>query len=853
MSDAGADTGYTGDARDTGDTGDDASKRAWLAGQVKTFVGRRGDYKAFAQALEEVLERAVARHAPLAIVQTRVKSVASFAEKALRKAAAARRDPAEDFTDLCGARVIARTAAHVDAISEFIEGHFRIDWENTIDVRQRLKPSEFGYRSIHYIVSFERGRFPTADVDLEIPEALLEMPNPRAEVQVRTIFEHGWADTTHDLFYKGDFEMPEVWQREFAALAAMLEQADQAVARIEDGLRIYRTSYGAYMSDEEIRHELDLLDAVSAQDPGNPELASRIGRLAVAVGDWGRAVDALSPHADNGGAGVLRDLGVATCKLNATRPKSRPYRAGQRLLERAVSANPRDLDALCSLAGTWKGIDDEKSRELYARAFQSDPADPYALENYLGSEATATGDLDAVRGLEPAIDEALVRCGRQADAGVNLPWAYFSSGALDLFAGRPYRALWAYAKAVELTTAAFMIETALRTLDRLDAIESKPAGLEWCRRLLKVGLAARFGDEDAGAKALREIRATASGDPAELEAPVVIVAGGCDPSFEPEMRGYRDLMARGFDGFEGTVISGGTRQGVSGLVGGLGAAAKGSLKTVGYLPGMIPSDATLDTRYAVVRRTDGSGFSPLEPLQNWIDIVASGIDPADVKVLGVNGGLIAATEYRLALALGALVGVLEGSGREAARLLADEDWSGSPGLVRLPADPMTLRGFLGLGRVSMDPDVRNALACAIHERHRETRLSRLAESDPAAVSWDDLGEDFRDSSRRQADDIAAKLAHIGYEIRPAGDGPAPSVKLKKGEVELLAEMEHGRWNAERLAAGWRLAAERDPAAKKSPYLVAWSELPEEIREWDRRTVRAIPEFLRSVGLEIRKA
>ena len=50
---------------------------------------------------------------------------------------------------------------------------------------------------------------------------------------------------------------------------------------------------------------------------------------------------------------------------------------------------------------------------------------------------------------------------------------------------------------------------------------------------------------------------------------------------------------------------------------------------------------------------------PLEPLRNWQDILASGINPKDVKLVGVNGGKISALEYRIALSLGARVGIIK--------------------------------------------------------------------------------------------------------------------------------------------------------------------------------------------------
>ena len=53
-----------------------------------------------------------------------------------------------------------------------------------------------------------------------------------------------------------------------------------------------------------------------------------------------------------------------------------------------------------------------------------------------------------------------------------------------------------------------------------------------------------------------------------------------------------------------------------------------------------------------------------------------------------------AFEYRLALMLGASVGVIESSGREVARLFKDPDWSHSKTLWRLVADEKEIKTFI---------------------------------------------------------------------------------------------------------------------------------------------------------------
>ena len=60
--------------------------------------------------------------------------------------------------------------------------------------------------------------------------------------------------------------------------------------------------------------------------------------------------------------------------------------------------------------------------------------------------------------------------------------------------------------------------------------------------------------------------------------------------------------------------------------------------------------------------------------------------------------------------------------------------------------------------------------------------------------------------------------------------------------------EHERWNEERRRDGWAWAVER----KRTPHLVPQSELPDEVKDYDRETVRDIPAYLTNVGPEVRR-
>jgi hypothetical protein len=143
---------------------------------------------------------------------------------------------------------------------------------------------------------------------------------------------------------------------------------------------------------------------------------------------------------------------------------------------------------------------------------------------------------------------------------------------------------------------------------------------------------------------------------------------------------------------------------------------------------------------------------------------------------------------------------------------------------------------------------REILAKAIHERYRKDNAGKRAAKDPAMAGWAALDEGLKESNRRQADHIPAKLKAVGCDFAPAS-GQASPAKFAAAEVETMARLEHERWVAEKHLAGFTAGA-RDNAAKTSPYLVPWDELDEKIRDIDRQAVREIPELLASAGFEI---
>ncbi len=137
------------------------------------------------------------------------------------------------------------------------------------------------------------------------------------------------------------------------------------------------------------------------------------------------------------------------------------------------------------------------------------------------------------------------------------------------------------------------------------------------------------------------------------------------------------------------------------------------------------------------------------------------------------------------------------------------------------------------------------VAQAIHARYGDIQAGKTK---PPA--WSDLAESFKESNRGQARHIAVKLNKIDCQIVPLRDWGATDLTFTDDQVEELAEMEHKRWYDERDAAGWTWGEKRNDESKKNPYMVEWKKLPDDIADWDREFVRAIPDLLASVGLQV---
>lgn len=95
-----------------------------------------------------------------------------------------------------------------------------------------LREERLGYQSIHYLVELKPNR--TALPEYSRYKGLV------AEIQLRTVLQHAWAEIEHDIQYQSVETIPGPVRRRFMALAGMLEIADrefQAVQAEDERLR----------------------------------------------------------------------------------------------------------------------------------------------------------------------------------------------------------------------------------------------------------------------------------------------------------------------------------------------------------------------------------------------------------------------------------------------------------------------------------------------------------------------------------------------------------------------------------------------------------------------------------------
>jgi ppGpp synthetase/RelA/SpoT-type nucleotidyltranferase len=176
------------------------------------------------------------RKIKVASIEARAKALDSLGRKASMAdendpARPKYKEPLSEVTDLSGVRVITFFPKTVVSVDEVLRDELEVIERS--DKGALLRQEEkFGYQSVHYLVKLKKNR-------TELPE-YVRFRGLVAEVQVRTVLQHAWAEIEHDIQYRSAETIPTTIRRRFMTLAGLLEIADrefQAIQNADDQFR----------------------------------------------------------------------------------------------------------------------------------------------------------------------------------------------------------------------------------------------------------------------------------------------------------------------------------------------------------------------------------------------------------------------------------------------------------------------------------------------------------------------------------------------------------------------------------------------------------------------------------------
>jgi putative GTP pyrophosphokinase len=198
---------------------------------IDQYVGKRQLYEDYAYVIRDILEDAVkTRNLKINDIQCRAKESESFGKKVMppnekKPGEPKYKNPVAEITDLAGVRVITFFPRTVGEVCQLIQEEFQVI-ERVDHTASALQEQRLGYQSVHYLVRLASNRRNLSEYK--------RFDGLTAEVQVRTVMQHAWAEIEHDIRYKSTSTIPQVISRRFMTLAGLLEIADREFESIQE-------------------------------------------------------------------------------------------------------------------------------------------------------------------------------------------------------------------------------------------------------------------------------------------------------------------------------------------------------------------------------------------------------------------------------------------------------------------------------------------------------------------------------------------------------------------------------------------------------------------------------------------
>ena len=179
--------------------------------------------------LEKFLTSMLSDQSHIDRISCRAKSPESFANKAaevLEDGVTPKYSvPLVQVQDQIGARILVLYLADVEVVRSAAERYFA-----PIEQQERIpdSPSAFGYVSYHGIFALPDDVIPEYNSNYVIPRFF--------ELQIKTLFQHAWAEANHDLVYKPHWELTLDQQRLCAYASAQAWGADRVFEELRGSL-----------------------------------------------------------------------------------------------------------------------------------------------------------------------------------------------------------------------------------------------------------------------------------------------------------------------------------------------------------------------------------------------------------------------------------------------------------------------------------------------------------------------------------------------------------------------------------------------------------------------------------------
>jgi ppGpp synthetase/RelA/SpoT-type nucleotidyltranferase len=212
----------------------------------------RARYERLATVVELILKNTILQLDGIANTpqtQKRTKDPESLKRKLADRVVEAANDIEAHIKDLAGCRIIFHTNIDLERFRQASTwtDDFEVDWRasKTHFPRTEDASAEDLYQGIHYVVCLKPGR--TSLVEYA------DLAGLRCEVQLQTILNHAWSETSHDVLYKGSAthgfgaHQQEVIKKRFAnVMRQHLMLAEYEMQKIQSDVERLRTGQAIF-------------------------------------------------------------------------------------------------------------------------------------------------------------------------------------------------------------------------------------------------------------------------------------------------------------------------------------------------------------------------------------------------------------------------------------------------------------------------------------------------------------------------------------------------------------------------------------------------------------------------------